>query len=268
MKNAFLLAQFEVTRLLLTRRGLISVLAFALVWFVILRYAIYPASRFVAGNTDNVLLRMVLDQINLNELADWLVPELSVYWVFALYLLPLFCITLTADQTATDRTRGTLRFLHLRATRSQIFLGRFLGQMLVQALFIGVTVLTTFGLALYRDQTLAAAGLEHMLVIIVNLLIVLLPYTALMALMSVFAKSARQAVMFAIILWIATALALRAVAQYFPDLTMLELVLPGSQVSSLLTLRTWETLEFSIIPLVQTAVLLLLGWFAFRRVDL
>lgn len=268
MKNTLSIAQSEIVRLFMTRRGWLSIAAFSLVWFVIVRFAIFPASRYLSGNADSAFLKLILGEINLDSLADWLIPELSVYWVFSLLFLPVFCVVLTADQLASDRARGTLRFLHLRATRAAIFFGRFLGQMLVQCLFIVITLATTMALAGYRDPTLLGSELERVLVITVNLLIVLLPYTALMALVSVLAKSGRQATLFAIVIWIALWLLLRYLSDWFPDAPLLNWVMPGSQLFPLMKLQSWETMQLAPIPLIQTAVLLLVGWLFMRRVNL
>lgn len=268
MGQLFTIAKFELTRLLLTRRGTIAIAAFALVWFVILRYAIYPASNFLADAGGNSLLDYLLGEVNLGHLADWLVPELSVYWLFSLFLLPLFSIALAADQTASDRARGTLRFLHLRATRSVIFFGRFLGQMFVHFLLIVVTVATTFALALYRDSALLSEGFAHLSVIVVNLHIVLLPYVALMAMVSIMSKSARQATLFAVILLIVFKLLVSFLQNRFPAVTLLDWILPGSQITPLLQLQSWDTLSFAPIPIAQTLVLLGAGWLIARRIDL
>jgi len=252
----------------MTRRGWLSIAAFALVWMFIVRVAIYPASRYLSGNADNPLLTLVLGEINLDALATWLVPELAVYWVFSLLFLPVFCVILTADQIASDKARGTLRFLHLRATRSSIFFGRFLGQMLVQLLFILATLATAFALAVFREPTLLASEFERVIIIIVNLLIVLLPYTALMALVSVLARSGRQATLFAVILWILMWVILRYLKEWFPDLEMFNWVMPGSQLFELMRERSWDTLQLAPIPLLQTLVLLVIGWAVMRRVNL
>lgn len=269
MRNLFIIARFEITRLLLTRRGMLSVVAFALVWFLLLWYAIYPASRFMAqNNQQGSLTGILLQQINLGHLSDWAVPELTVYWLFSLFLLPFFSIMLTADQTASDRARGTLRFLHLRATRNALFFGRFLGQMLVQCLIIAITAITTFALALTRDPAIAGSGLEQLLLVIVNLLIVVMPYTALMAVMSIIAKSARQATLYAIILWIVSMLVISMLHAQLPGLAILDWILPGSQITPLMKLQGWDTLQLMPIPLIQTAVLLLAGWKISNRIDL
>ena len=45
------------------------------------------------------------------------------------------------------------------------------------------------------------------------------------------------------------------------------MILPGSQVSSLLSLSGWKTLSLAFIPIVQTAILLFFGRMIMQRSD-
>ena len=104
--------------------------------------------------------------------------------------------------------------------------------------------------------------------VFVNLLLVLMPYIALMALLSVIARSARQATLYAIVAWIVISIAIGVIQNRYGPLPMLDWVLPGSQIGNLLRLDGWDTLSLAPIPLLHTAVLLFAGWLAMRRIDL
>ena len=202
------------------------------------------------------------------SLLAWPVPEITVFWVMALYLFPLFSIILTADQTASDRSRGTLRLINLRATRDEIFFGRFIGQMIIQSLLIIATIATVIALAIWRDSNLFTSSLALSALVSTNLFVVLLPYTALMALVSVIAKSARQATVYATILWIVFFIFITWLSPQFPHLTFLDWILPGSQLSSLLQKEGWDTLSLAHIPVIQASILLLAGRWLMQRSDL
>lgn len=268
MKNVFLIAKFELVRLLSTQRGWVSMVAFALVWLVLLYYVIFRASRVLAQDGGSGLVSAVLEWLGMDRLTSWAVPELAVYWFFGLMLLPLFCISLTADQTASDRSRGTLRYLVLRSTRWQLFFGRYIGQLLVLLLFIIASILTTLPVVLYRDAAALPDWLALTPSILVNLMIVLLPYVALMALVSVLAKSARQATLYAIILWIVVWFVSRFLMQQLPGLDFLNWVMPSSQLPVLLRTVGWDALQFAPIPVLQAVVLLFAGWMLMQRRDL
>ena len=161
-----------------------------------------------------------------------------------------------------------MRFLVLRASRTQIFLGRFIGQYLIQLLVILLTLLSVLALIAFNAPDSVSVALAEAPLVCVNLALVLLPYVALMALVSVLASTARQATLYAIIGWIVLWFLLGYVQGKFGPFPILDWVLPGSQLGSLVKLSGWETLNLAPIPLLHTFVLLALGWFAMRRCDL
>ena len=263
----FSICQFEWSRLFLTKRGWLSIAAFALIWAVILVTVIAPAARVVTSELSG-LASVALDSLGLQHLSNWASVEVALYWVICLYLLPLFSITIAADQTASDKTRGTLRFLALRTTRSQIFFGRFLGQFTIQILLVAVTLLSVLLLVGYYGADKLNGALQSTPVVFVNLLLVLMPYVALMALLSLLARSARQATLFAIVAWTIISIAISFIQSRYGPLPILDWVLPGSQIGNLLRLDGWDTLTLAPVPLLHTAILLFAGWLAMRRIDL
>ena len=267
MRTIALIAWYELHRLFLTKRGLLSLSAFGLVWFLILRYAIYGAAQFFSVDQVGGVIASFFNSSIINNLMSWQVPELAMFWVVMLYLLPIFCVVLTADQTASDRARGTLRVLHLRASRDGIFFGRFVGQLLVLLFLIIIALATTLALVMMRDASQLLPALHFSMIVLVNLILVLLPYTALMAWVSSMARSARQATIYAVIIWIVCSILTGWLSRQFPELWGLDMVLPGSQVSSLLKLSGWNTLSLALIPIIQTAILLFLGRMIMQRSD-
>jgi len=173
-----------------------------------------------------------------------------------------------ADQIASDRTRGTLRFLVLRASRTQIFFGRFIGQYIIQLLLILVTLGSVLILVAIKSPDSLPIALHEAPIVVTNLAIILLPYVALMSLVSILASSAKQATLFAIVGWIILWLLIGYVQSKFGPIPLLDWVLPGSQLTSLIKLGGWDTLSLAPIPLIHTAVLLILGWVAIQRCDL
>jgi len=265
LNNLLIIARFELRKLFFTRRGLLSLIAFTLVWSVLLRYLIYNATNYLLDENAFRLISGLIGDSGVQHLLNWPVAEFAVFWVLAIYLFPAFCIVLTADQTASDRSRGTLRLINLRATRDQIFFGRFVGQMLVQAVLVLAVVASVILLAVFRDQSLLLDSLSLSLLTGVNLLIVLLPYTALMALVSTISKSARQATIYAVILWLAFAILVNWLAPMLPQLDFIKWVMPGSQVSEVLQKQSWDTLSLAHIPLIQSLILLATGRYVLQR---
>jgi ABC-2 family transporter protein len=184
----------------------------------------------------------------------------------ALIIFPMLSITLAADQTCSDRERGTLRFIVLRSSRDSLFFGRFAGVMAIQVILICATAISTLALVLYRDATLFSSALPDLLVIIVNVSLAVLPFTAMMAALSAKVKSARQATLWAILIWTFLAGIISGFAYYLPALDFLKCLIPGYQLSDLAQLSEWQTLQLAYIPLLQSLVLLGLGrWIMARQ---
>lgn len=255
-------------RLLSTRRGLLSLAGFLLIWIGVLNYAILPASRLYADASSAGLTDLVFPELGLQGWQQWPAPELAVYWAASLYMLPFLAVFTAADQTASDRSRGTLRFFVLRCSRLEIFLGRYLGQLIVLCLVVLFTLATVIAIIAWQSPELLPSSIASSPVIIVNLCLLLLPYIALMALVSIMAKSARQATLFAVIIWFTVSLLSSYLKVRMPELAVVDWMLPGAQVSQLLHMHDWKTLALAPIPLVHTLVLLVTGAVIMQRRDL
>ena len=266
--RVFVIARDEVLRLLSTRRGIFSLLGFLLLWVAVINYAILPAASYFAGANESGLSEALLPRFGLTAWQQWPAPELAVYWVISLYLLPFFAVVAAADQTASDRSRGTLRFLVLRCSRLEIFFGRFLGQCIIMALVVLCTLASVLIAIALRSPELLPESVGKTPVIVVNLLFLVMPYIALMAWVSIMAKSARQATLLAVIVWIGVSLVIAFIKSRVGDLPILEWVLPGSQVGQLLRLADWQMLTYASAPLIHTIVLLAVGGLVMRSRDL
>ena len=120
----------------------------------------------------------------------------------------------------------------------------------------------------YYSADKLADAMQSVPVVFVNLLLVLMPYVALMALLSVVARSARQATLYAIVAWTVISIAIAFIQNRYGPMPLLDWILPGSQIGNLLRLDGWDTLSLAPVPLLHTVILLAAGWFAMRRVDL
>lgn len=109
-KNMLIIATFELRKFLFNTRGIIAIIAFALVWGVLLLYPIQGASAMLLQPNIKDLVDSLFGVNTLNVLFEWPVAEMAVFWCFALYLFPMFSILIAADQFSSDKTRGTLRF--------------------------------------------------------------------------------------------------------------------------------------------------------------
>lgn len=259
------IANYELTRLFNTKRGWMALIAFALVWYFILRYPIYYASSFIANPEFEDAIKQVFGMVGAEKLMSWPVPELAVYWIASLILYPIFALFITSDQISSDRARGTLRFIVLRSTRFELFFGRYLGQLFILTILVFSTLVAATLMAIYRDPTLASSFATHFGFILFHLIIVLAPVVAVTALTSALCQSARSATFLAII-GIGLSYILVAVATYYlPLLDFLDDVMLGAQVFDLVTSWGLNSLSHLVLPLSQTLVLLLLAFVSFNR---
>jgi len=157
--KALLLARDEVLRLLSTRRGLLSLVGFSLIWTAVLAYGVIPAAKLFSGASQAGLVDLLVSGFGFVALQSWPTPELAVYWIISLYLLPFLAILTAADQTASDRARGTLRFLVLRCNRLEIFFGRYLGQVFILLLVVLVTLFSVLVVIALNSPELLAESL-------------------------------------------------------------------------------------------------------------
>ncbi|MCL1076021.1 ABC transporter permease subunit [Shewanella dokdonensis] len=261
------LALFELQRLLLQRRGLLALLTFVLLWLLVLAYPIKSAAELMTD--PNIRdLASAIDNKMLSQLFRWPVPELAVYWALSLYLFPMFCIMLAAGQFAADKQRGTLRFLTLHCSRSALFFGRFLGMMLIQLLLLILTVVATIVLAMIREPSLSGVAMTDAIWVTINLFVILLPYTALMSVLSLLATSNRQATIYAVLFFTVSAILLPLLDYALPLLGFLDYLVPGMQTDGLLAVSPKAALSSAPLPIIQCIAYLALGLQVIKRGDL
>lgn len=265
LKQSGLYAAFELRRLWQTRSGLMTLAATAVIWGLLLYYLILPATELVSSLASmNTSIRIMGTNI-LQHLGNWPSPELTLYWLLSLFLLPVFCLFFTANQLCNDLERGTLRFLSLRSSRLAILLGRFTGQMLVQGSLILLTVSATLIVTAWNANAFSWPMLNGAAVIWVNLLLILLPFTALMSVFSALAPTAKLAVTLAIVSIGLFYGALSWFISAYPGAAFLKNYLLGAQVSNIATVQGWQTLQFATLPLLQSVIFLGLAYIIIKR---
>jgi hypothetical protein len=266
-KRLLNIALFELVRLFLTKRGLFSVAVFSICWLIVLRYAIGEAVNVLNSPDIAGFIDQIFGAIGLSKLLTWPEAELAVYWLIALYSFPSFCLFLCADQTVGDRQRGTLRFLSLRATRVEIMLGRFIGQLLILIVLLSITLAATLAMLTYREPSLFFAGSSHSLTLLGYLVVAVMPYIALMSLINTFSRSARLAFITAILFFVGGKIIVGLLAWQFPALEVLNYIFPGYQLADMAAQDAGLMLAVGL-PLVQTMILLFCAERIFARSSL
>jgi ABC-type transport system involved in multi-copper enzyme maturation permease subunit len=261
------IALFELVRLFLTKRGLLAVAVFSICWLIVLRYAIGEAVNLLNSPDIAGFIDQIFGAIGLSKLLTWPEAELAVYWLIAVYSFPSFCLFLCADQTVGDRQRGTLRFLSLRATRAEIVLGRFMGQLLILIVLLSITLAATLAMFTYREPSLFFAGSSHSLILLGYLIVAVMPYIALMSFINTFSRSARLAFIVAILFFVGGKIIVGLLAWQFPALEVLNYIFPGYQLADMAAQDAGLMLAVGL-PLIQTMILLIFAERIFARSSL
>jgi ABC-type transport system involved in multi-copper enzyme maturation permease subunit len=265
LRQTWLIASYELSKRFTNTKGIAALIAFSLLWAIILLYPVQSASVYMLEPGFKELVQSIYGPDALSQLFSWKVAEFAVFWCIALYVFPMFSIFITADQFSSDKQRGSFRFLTLRVSRDSIFFGRFLGQMLIQGCLLLLTIIATILMVLTRDAGLFTDALLSGFSVFINVFIALLPYTAVMAVLSWYANSARQASIYAVILWAVSGILIMIINSQLPAMSFLSWVLPGSQLSLMINTQGLSSLMYAPIPLIQTLAVLRAGRISTQR---
>ncbi len=255
MRSIWLISQFELTRLFLTKRGAILLAAFAIVWFLILKYPVSYSVSILGNESFGENITVFSSQLNLDYLLKWAYSEVAVYWLFGIFIFPFIAVLMTSDQTASDASRGTIRFLLLRASRNQLLFGRFIGQLLIMTILIGLTMAAALIMGIWREPSNLLSAMPQLILVASNLILVCLPFIALMALFNSWIQSSKLSVVFTIIILPIITGIISYIAGYLNPIEYLLLALPGVQLTDTIQMANFHFSSI-IIPLVQTAAYL------------
>jgi ABC-type transport system involved in multi-copper enzyme maturation permease subunit len=250
MKTMVLL---ELERTFTHHQGLIYLLAFMVFWMLLLKYAVFSQ-----------ILMMMNQVAGMDDLPSMLFAN---FFKVAMYLLPVLSLFIAANQTGTDRERGTLRFITLYCSRDAIFFSRFMSQVIVHTILIIFAAVSTLIFGMVQGD-LPLTAMSHAMVAAANLVLIILPFIALMAVLSALVKSPRQATFYAGIIWSVASGAISLLSHYVPPASVLNILVPGMQFSQLGELSGSAMFTLAYVPLFQCTVLLLLGREIMRRKSL
>lgn len=265
LRQLLLLAMFEWRRVFGNKKAWLVLLALVLVWGTLFWQVLLPLSVKLQDPTLRLMAYQGLAQLGLANLSAWRLPEVAMFWLLCCSVWPVASMLLTASQTCRDRQQGTLRFLLLRTTRSQLFFGRFFGHWLLMGwLMLAVNILFLTMLAL-QYQHIPWAAASQMPQLWCNAMLMMLPFVSLMALCSVWAKSSRVALAMAICGVAVLAVAISQLRHLWPDAVELLTWLPGARLDQWLEIAAQPTVELWSVSALQTIAFLLLGWFSMHR---
>jgi len=264
LNRIWALAKFELIRLFLTKRGMVAILAFVTAWFLILYYPVNSAVSIVGSDNFKNMIEDSFGILGLSALLDWQVSEFTIYWLIALYSFPVFALGASSDQTCADRTRGTLRFISLRATRNEILLGRFSGQVVIIAILILLTLLATTIMAWWRESALLMPALLKASHLFIQLIIVVLPFIALTSFFNSFLRSAKLTSVVILLFFGLGSMLIGLISYALSSANYLNYIFPGVQFGEVVGQDQLTFIHF-FIPLIQTCCYLALASMFMKR---
>jgi ABC-type transport system involved in multi-copper enzyme maturation permease subunit len=160
-----------------------------------------PALGMITGMIESLT---GLPAVAIGGLLDDHPPVLVALFALVLALMPILCMVLAYDQTATDIETRHVRYLLFRADRLSIYLGKSLGALGIIAAAIGAALLVvgTF-LGLRSNSLEGVAGIVYLVRIWLTAVAYAIPFVALLGLFSALIGRPRRALSFTVLYWFA-----------------------------------------------------------------
>lgn len=190
-QRVLLIALFDLRCSILKAKGLLFIVPFAFLWYLILGTVDQNVATWLHSREGLLVAATLYNADTARLLFVEHPPVLSIYLLVALGTAPFFVILGTHDQFSSDLGTGYFRFLSSRCGRSEIFLGRWLGALILLAGAYAVAAIIAGLLSLrYDDYATTDIGLYLVQVYIT----VFLYAAALLSWVSVASSLARSAV--------------------------------------------------------------------------
>jgi len=268
LQHVFVLARNELTKSLVSARGILFLVLYGIIWFWILWRLAGGHATWLAEPEGNMVASWLLDPSTARHLFVDNPPTLSAFFVLALTLLPIFVLWGAGDQTASDIGNRHLRFLIPRCGRLEIYVGRFIGSVI----FISVCHLVIVAIAVivssFIDPNGASASFGFGIRVAFAITLYALPFVALMALVGALTGSAPVAVLAAISAYTIIAIFANLLSMNWPQAEWIGYLLPTPLKTLLWTGDTGTLLIAAAGLLAYTAVYVGAGWWIFRRRDI
>lgn len=240
----------EISRLFRTKRGLVVLALFVILWTLIMLGPI----KWIAEKS----MMLPTGAVPLEAVSNWSSLAMAAVWSIGLFSFPLVPFLLCTDLFVSDLQRGTVRFLLLRATRVDFVVGRFLGQTinLTVLVYIGMTI--TLFCFNYWGIVEPIEQLTTFLICGANFLILCLPMLGMVALFSTFATKPLRVMLWCVLFWSTSSIAIWCAPNPYGIMDWISYLIPGHQIDELIQLRGLDTFQLAPVALGQTLIFLAL----------
>lgn len=261
-KRIIVLALFDLKHSVLRLKGLVFLIPFFFFWYWVLKFLLEKGGELLVTPQSIALLSFIYKP----EIAQILLilhpPTLSMFFIITLGSLPFFAMLSANDQLASDSGQQTFRYILTRATRLEVFAGRFASAYALAAAAVIITAIAATFISLHHDPHGAGEIIEYSLHVTALSLLYLLPLVAYMSAVSAMMSSGLSSLLMSMIIYIF----LLILGGYIEAQTgtVVSLV-PGGIKNYLFDINAGD-LAFAIVMLVvYTAVYAGFGWLLFRK---
>jgi ABC-type transport system involved in multi-copper enzyme maturation permease subunit len=212
------IARFEITRHLRSRHAIVAgVILVGFCGFGSYQLADFADQMAAVGRDLGPALGMItgmiesltgLPAIAIGALLHEHPPVLVALFGMVMTLMPILCLTLAYDQTATDIETRHVRYLLFRTDRLSIYLGKSLGALGIVGAAIGAALLVvgTF-LGLRSNSLEGMSGVVYLARIWLTAVAYSIPFVAFLGLMSALVGRPRRTLTFTVLYWFAVSTA-------------------------------------------------------------
>jgi hypothetical protein len=256
---------FDLRHSIFAIKGLVFLIPFFLFWCLFLYSLKDGAASWLSSNEGMLIATRVFDFDTAKSLFLYHSPTLSLFFILAITMMPVFVILGANDQVASDSARGPLRFLLTRCTRNEIFLARFLSALtLIGSAFCIITLMATM-IALTTDINTAPAIIHYGIQTGLTLIVYVTPFVAFMSIISAFTSSALGSLLTGFSLY---CLLLGIIVYYKANFPIIAFLLP-SAIKKYLYSTDLQLFVFAVCSLLlYTLIYSFLGWLLFRKRNL
>jgi ABC-type transport system involved in multi-copper enzyme maturation permease subunit len=263
-RRVALFAQFELSRFFLSRRGIIALATYTAVWAFVMYKLVANAVDVINSEEMRHFAQGFFGMIGMEKVLGFKVAEFSIFWPVAVITMPLLALFVSSDQLCSDKSRGTLRFLTLRASRNEILLGRFLGQLFVLSVFAAITMLAVIITAWIRDSSTLLDSFTLTGYLFAQLVVALVPFAAFMSFLNSYLKSSKQAIIHFFLIYVGWSAFMGLLIKYIHSkFIVMTYLMPGVQLNETAALN--EALSTYLVPICQAVFYLVLASILFNR---
>ena len=250
-------------------RGLLFLVFFGVFWFWVLWKLSSGNAQHLASPEAGMIMSMFIDPKIAQSLFVNHAPTFSAFFYLAMSTVPMFVLFAASDQTANDIGSKYLRFLTPRCNRIEIFIGRFVGAVILVALaYLAISLIAAL-ISIVVDKDSFAMVIADAPLVITSLILYTIPFVALMSLCSVIVGSAGLSALMGISIYVTMLIVISVMGLKMPQIAeYLSFLLPNATKSTFLDL-SWASVFSAAIAIPFYVVAYgFFGWSIFSKRDI